>query len=1022
MIPLSLTIKGLYSYKTEQTIDFQPLLDGKLFGFFGNVGSGKSSILEAITFALYGETERLNKQENRGYNMMNLQSDEWLIDFTCKLGQENLRYRLTATCKRDKKSFDKVSTIDRKAFVEQKGSWLPIETSRIPEITGLSYDNFKRTIIIPQGKFHEFLHLKDKERTDMLKDIFDLKRFDLGPKVSVLEGKNNSIIENINGQLAQLSAVTAEELEVLTTEIKQLELDCQTGSKELEDLKLKLAHWQTLSDQVEKKKRLEVELQHLEQKAGFYQEKESIVKDYEYCLLNFKPLIENKSKARTEVKHLEVGLQKLEQKFQSDQAELEILQPKWEATKKAFESKDVFIQEIQDLKNLIQIEAETAELLKLRGRIEDGNKHVVTQNEKIETLKKELIEAEQIVENQKADLRDNAVLFAMKAWFQQKNNLQKTYSELEKDFKIRQTEFQTLLDNEKKKVSNYYFLVGQPEANWLTVLKSKTQELQTDISAKREQLSQAKAHEQLVVWSNALENGQPCPLCGALEHPYLLSDNELSESIKTLVAELKELENKQSELSEVEKSVSVFIDKTQRSELELERLTTKLAAATNEIELHGKTFIWTAYYSISENDLDNLLAKNQQVEKALTIAEAERKKISQLVEDDRAKYEKFKTAIVDLETKANQHSATINALTTQIKNPNLTKGLDANSIQNLLANKEKQLTSIQQDYTSISEKYEKLKTEVTTNASVISERKKQLEQKNAEWQVLENQFQQHLATSPFDSIEHILSILTKQIDTEKERREIETYKQQKHTTQTQLDEVKNNPLLAQFVLEEGELIKEQLGQKQLLQKEKEEERVRKEEFHKRLLHEKATKEALQADLDKLLLRKQDIQTLKNLFTGSKFVEYIATIYLKNLCETANVRFQSLAQNRLKLEFSDKQEIVVRDFLNNGQLRNIKTLSGGQTFQASLCLALALADSIHQVHKNEQNFFFLDEGFGTLDKESLYTVFQTLQSLVKENRIIGLISHVEDLQQEIGAYLTIVNDGEKGSLVKRSWEE
>jgi exonuclease SbcC len=125
---------------------------------------------------------------------------------------------------------------------------------------------------------------------------------------------------------------------------------------------------------------------------------------------------------------------------------------------------------------------------------------------------------------------------------------------------------------------------------------------------------------------------------------------------------------------------------------------------------------------------------------------------------------------------------------------------------------------------------------------------------------------------------------------------------------------------------------------------------------------------------------------------------------------------------LKLEFSDKQEIVVRDFLNNGQLRNIKTLSGGQTFQASLCLALALADSIHQVHKNEQNFFFLDEGFGTLDKESLYTVFQTLQSLVKENRIIGLISHVEDLQQEIGAYLTIVNDGEKGSLVKRSWEE
>ena len=1022
MIPLTLTIKGLYSYKTEQTIDFQPLLDGKLFGFFGNVGSGKSSILEAITFALYGETERLNKQENRGYNMMNLQSDEWLIDFICKLGQENLRYRLIATCKRDKKAFDKVSTIERKAFVEQNGTWLPIETGQIPEITGLSYDNFKRTIIIPQGKFHEFLHLKDKERTDMLKDIFDLKRFDLGPKVSVLEGKNNNVIENINGQLAQLSAITAEELEALSAEIKQLEFDCKTGAKELEELELRIANWQTLFEQAERKKRLEIELHNLEQKTSFYLQKETSLKAYEYCLLNFKALIDNKSKAEDEINNFQTELEKIEQKFQLDQAELENLQPKWEATKKAFESKELFIQEIQDLKNLIQIETQTTQLAIEKGRIENGNKHIVAQNEKVETLKKELVQTEQKLETQKAGLKDHTVLFDIKSWFQQKNSLQKIFSDLDKEFKTRQAENQISVENEKRNVSNYDFLANQPEINWLQTLKIKTQEIQANISAKREQHSQAKAHEQLVVWSNSLKNGQPCPLCGALEHPHLLSNDALAESINSLVSELQNLEAIQLEILNLEKVVSLFIEKNKNAELELNRISGKLNASKNDIETHNNTFTWTDYKAISENELDTLLAKNQQVEKELNTIEAERKRLSQSVEEERAKYETYKTAITVIETKANQHSTTINTLSSQLKNLNLAKGLDAKSIQTLLTTKEKELVSIQQDYASISEIYEKLKTEVTINASVISERKKQLEQNHVEWQQLETQFQQNLVKSPFDSIENILSVLAKELDREKERKEIETFKQQKHTTQTQLEEVKNNPLLAQFVHEEGDVFKQQLSYKEASQKEKEEERVRKEVFLKAQLDDKAIREGLQSDLDKLLLRKQDIQTLKNLFSGSKFVEYIATIYLKNLCETANMRFQSLAQNRLKLEFSDKQEIVVRDFLNNGQLRNIKTLSGGQTFQASLCLALALADSIHQVHKNEQNFFFLDEGFGTLDKESLYTVFQTLQSLVKENRIIGLISHVEDLQQEIGAYLTIVNDSKKGSLVGRSWEE
>ena len=109
-------------------------------------------------------------------------------------------------------------------------------------------------------------------------------------------------------------------------------------------------------------------------------------------------------------------------------------------------------------------------------------------------------------------------------------------------------------------------------------------------------------------------------------------------------------------------------------------------------------------------------------------------------------------------------------------------------------------------------------------------------------------------------------------------------------------------------------------------------------------------------------------------------------------------------------------------MNEGKVRSVKTLSGGQTFQASLSLALALADNIQQITRSSQNFFFLDEGFGSLDRESLEIVFDTLKTLRRENRIVGVISHVEEMQQEIEAHLRIENDPERGSLIRRSWEE
>jgi exonuclease SbcC len=178
-----------------------------------------------------------------------------------------------------------------------------------------------------------------------------------------------------------------------------------------------------------------------------------------------------------------------------------------------------------------------------------------------------------------------------------------------------------------------------------------------------------------------------------------------------------------------------------------------------------------------------------------------------------------------------------------------------------------------------------------------------------------------------------------------------------------------------------------------------------------------TNRELVKDITALEKRHENIRLLKGLFKGSGFVNYVSSVHLQQLCVAANERFFKLTNQKLQLELTDDNKFSVRDFMNGGNVRNIKTLSGGQTFQAALSLALALSDNIQRYNGTGHNFFFLDEGFGSLDKKSLAMVFESLKSLRKENRVVGVISHIEEMQQEIGACLIVDNDEETGSSIR-----
>src|SRR5690606_3388657 len=209
MIPIKLELQGLYSYKEKQTVDFAQLTAAGLFGIFGAVGSGKSSILEAIMLALYGNTERLAARGEKT-SMVNLQSDVLSISFDFKAGKNNGQtYKATYISKRNKKNFDDVKPAEHLFYLRTEDGWMPI-AQKAEELIGMKMEHFRQTVIIPQGKFRDFIEQKPMARAEMMKELFGLERFDLSANTGRLIRKNNDQKIRLETQLQSLQDISLE--------------------------------------------------------------------------------------------------------------------------------------------------------------------------------------------------------------------------------------------------------------------------------------------------------------------------------------------------------------------------------------------------------------------------------------------------------------------------------------------------------------------------------------------------------------------------------------------------------------------------------------------------------------------------------------------------------------------------------------------------------------------------------------------------------------------------------------------
>jgi exonuclease SbcC len=430
--------------------------------------------------------------------------------------------------------------------------------------------------------------------------------------------------------------------------------------------------------------------------------------------------------------------------------------------------------------------------------------------------------------------------------------------------------------------------------------------------------------------------------------------------------------------------------------------------------------MWDAYKD--ENLINQAFGVAETLQKAVADKEKQLEKVSAGLEKEASNKEKFQAEIEKIKTSLVVSQTEIKTLSEQIKQINT-----ADYRTKTAAEIEAERLSLLQKHASLEKQFNELtnkltelrKTKDTVSGSLEANRKELFQEKQAN-SAIQNELTDRLQKSSYTTVEEVKQILSQEINLELQKQKLADFRQQLLLLQNQLAQTQNeirsrayDNEAHQKLIAEIAVIGESLNQKN-------QELGKVEQLLKKLKSDLESQAQLRKELENLELRAENIKTMKSLFKASGFVNYISSVYLQNLCNAANDRFFQLTRQKLSLEITDDNNFLIRDYLNGGKVRSVKTLSGGQTFQAALSLALALADNIQKITDSNQNFFFLDEGFGSLDKDSLAVVFDTLKSLRKENRIVGVISHVEEMQQEIDTHLRIENHDETGSRILTSW--
>jgi len=1009
MIPVQLTIEGLYSYRERQTIDFRNLTEAGLFGIFGAVGSGKSSVLEAISFALYGETERLNMRDKRAYNMMNLKSNSSYIEFDF-VNYENKLFRATRDFKRNSKKFEDVKPNAVTFYENIDGKWIPLEHSNAETIIGLSYSNFKRTIIIPQGQFKEFLELGAAERTNMMKEIFNLQKFDLQNNVSLLNVKNRSELDQLEGQLKGFEDINEEKIKIHKEELTEEQKKLSEANEKLEKISQTYQQLKNLKSDFESLQLNKEKFSKLSEEKPQMDALETQAELYDRIFRIFNPLITEKHKLSKEIadkrneKEQQIKVwQETEKAFTVIKKQLAALEPQFKALE---QSK---IQE-NDMNLIVQILKFSEEIKTLNERTRKGSEKVKEVNLNKEKIQKTIDELAVQIKTLKEQKLDSALLSEVGNWFIQQKNLKKIQQQQAE--KVVQQQKQITEIAEELKPFGYH-------ENYKDDFRIRKETLE----AKRKELSlkldHLKIQKELSRFATELHDGENCPLCGSKEHPHIVEFHdvnielqEIQENITTVEQELTAVQKQESEIEKILDRKKIFEEQLTSEQKTLLRI-------QKDIEHHILSFTWKQFSHDQEEEFEKKRSDSFTLEKKIEEREQNIALEREALEKENKTLEKYKSALeaFRLEEVSKQEQINISRSGLKILDWNLYAQKTTSEIEDAYQKLVQSNKETEENYNKASEQEKILSPKLTEQKTIVSQTEKQITELEKEISANESAIAKALADQNFTEFKEVENILLQEINIQVVRTQIQNFKIEFEALKKFIGELELKLKGLSFDSNQFSLAEQQLTQAQNEQKQISDSVVTKAAEIERLEKEFVKKEELLKALAKLQKRSENLKVMMNLFKGAGFVQYVSSIYLRQLCDHANVRFHRMTRNQLSLQLNENNDFEIIDYLNEGKSRSVKTLSGGQAFQVSLSLALALAESVQANAQADKNFFFIDEGFGTQDTESVNIVFETLTNLMKENRIVGIISHVEELKEKIPTTLNIIKDEERGSIIE-----
>lgn len=968
---LSVRLQNLNSLRGEWQIDFRqpPFNQTTLFAITGPTGAGKSTILDAICLALYHETPRI-KPSPANNELMTRHSSECLAEVEFEVAGQG--YRAFWSQRRARGQADgnlqpaktELATLDGRILAEKTTE----KTKLIAQITGLDFGRFTKSMLLAQGGFAAFLNANANERAELLEELTGT---DIYGRISqqvfndCREQKNQ--LDLLQAKAGAVELLSAEQQQQLQAELSAVKLQL-TDQQQAINRQRQLLNWREKVEQAaEGTHRVQQELTQIQAEKAAQQPQ----------LLRLQQHLPA-SKLAPQYHSLQALQQQLEQCRQQQRTVQQSLQQNtvqqgvllWQGLHQLQQQQHQTTQQHQQLHNKQQ---------QLQQQQLQWDNQLAALDSQLRGLSAELEQIKlPLLRQQQQQQREQ--LYQLQLVQQQLQQQQKLLQQ--------QAEVQQQL--------------ADKEADWqkasaeLVQLRQRYKTITEQITDKRRLLAQQQLIMQLSEHRNHLNAGEPCPLCGATAHPAIteyqqLNDNDTTEQLQVLEAEQSLLQQKGERLNKTEAALQAALQHLQQQQRQLSTELASLNGLISQPDISASAITESiakldAQQSISAQQIERAeqLQQQQQQQQLQRQQLAEQRNENahqqQLLQQQRSALQQRQQQLADEAARWKQQWQTL-----QQQVPTMPQHIT-------------DLDKITTELHQLQQHVQRAQGQLQQLDSLEQQLQQQLEQSQLHWQ-------QALAQSSFTDEQAFKAALLSDD-------ELDTLQQLQQ--QLQHSEVSAKRALNDWQQRHQTLIAEQLttlslneltDQLQQLEHQALQSTERQGQLQQQLNSDAERRCGQQQLLAEISNRAQQYdywQRLNGLIgsaDGAKYRRFAQSLTLQQLIILAN-RQLALLHNRYQLAAHSEAalELVVLDTWQADSRRDTRTLSGGESFLVSLALALALSDLVSG--KTRIDSLFLDEGFGTLDEDTLDSALSALDNLNASGKMIGIISHVEALKQRI----------------------